>query len=390
MSELYASSEPGADAVYDNLPAVLAALFDSLTDEEPWSTFLDALSAASGATWATLILTPGAAERPGIILTPGADPSIGQDYAARLFAGDPFTGLPEGKVMHFRDFVSDDTLRHNAAYRAFLTETSSDEVIGVDIGEASGLELRLRLTRDVDQPPFDRDDHARLESLVPHLRIALRLFDRLAADKMEQQIYAGAIAQMAVGMIILDREGKVIRLNARASTLLSEGDGIHLSGDRVTFDVSAHARHLRDTVKAGDLAAPVTIRIERPSGRGDLLLVIGGANAPDYVMASGGPAFVLFLNDPVHPPEISADAVRETLGLTQAEAATATAIASGASLANAAKALGVSLNTVRAHLRAIFAKTGVKRQSQLVHLVHHSLPGLSRGSAAPPAADSDA
>lgn len=376
MSESVSPAANDADH-YADLGGVLAALFSSLLDDEPFASFLDRLSKAAGATWATLILTPRSADEPGMILTPGADPDIGRDYAKRLFAGDPFTGLPEGRVMHFRDVVSDEMLRRNSAYRAFLTQIRSDEVIGVDLTEADGLQLRLRLTRDAGIEAFGPVDAARLQDLVPHLRIALRLFDRLAAGEIEQRIYAGAITRMAVGIIILDRRGKVIRMNARAATLLGEKDGIRLHGDQVTPDNADIARELRNCLKAAALDPPTTWRIERPSGRGDLLLVVGSAQAPDYVTAGGGPAAVLFLNDPASSPEVSAEAVRDLLGLTHSEATIAAAIAGGASLTDAAQQLGVSPNTVRAHLRSIFAKTGVKRQSQLMHLVHHSLPGLS-------------
>jgi DNA-binding CsgD family transcriptional regulator len=87
---------------------------------------------------------------------------------------------------------------------------------------------------------------------------------------------------------------------------------------------------------------------------------------------------VLFLTDPGRTPGISAEAVRDLLGLTQGEAAVTARIAEGRSLVEVADGLGISPNTVRAHLRAIFIKTGVRRQSQLVQLVHHSLPGLGR------------
>ncbi|MFP5456378.1 MAG: helix-turn-helix transcriptional regulator [Alphaproteobacteria bacterium] len=362
---------------YDDMPGVLAALFASLLDEEPWAAFLDRLSKASGATWVTLILTPRAAEQPGMILTPNADPGVGADYSSRLFADDPFIGLPDGKVEHFRDFVSATMLDRKTAFREFVEHTS-DEILGVDIGEASRLELRLRLTRAADQPRFTIEDRRKLEKIVPHLRIALALFERLAAGETEQRIYAGAVAQMAVGLIILDRKGKVLRLNAPASTILAEQDGIALRNGALSFDDAALGRQLQDRLARGEDGAPMTIRIERPSGTGDLLLVAGQAPAPDFVSAGGGPALVLFLTDPTHGPRISAEAIRDLLGLTQGEAAVAAHLAEGLAPAEVAARLGISANTVRAHLRSIFGKTGVKRQSQLVQLVHQSLPSLSR------------
>jgi DNA-binding CsgD family transcriptional regulator len=377
------SSEPVdaatiGSAHYADADDVVVALFASLLDDAPWSAFLERLATAASAAWATLILTPRAGDQPGMILTPGADPGIGLDYTRRLFANDPFTGLPEGKVSHFREFVSAAALDRNVAYREFLSQTSSDEVLGLDIREAGGLELRLRLTRAADQPPFDPSDYQRLEQLVPHLRTALRLFDRLATGETERGIYAGAVAQMAVGVVILDWRGKVIRLNARASEILAECDGVALHNATIRIDDSELARQLHARIIHTDDAGLLTLRISRPSGHGDLLLIAGSANAPDYLVAGGGPATVLFLNDPVRSPRISANALRDLLGLTQSEAGIAANIASGLSLADVAVHHGISPNTVRAHLRAIFNKTGVKRQSQLVHLVHHSLPGLTR------------
>ncbi len=61
------------------------------------------------------------------------------------------------------------------------------------------------------------------------------------------------------------------------------------------------------------------------------------------------------------------DAVSQLFGLTPKEAELALRLARGRSLARRPRRTrSISLNTARAHLRAIFAKTGVDRQSRLV------------------------
>ncbi|SFR91168.1 helix-turn-helix transcriptional regulator [Sphingomonas jatrophae] len=362
---------PPPEPAYPDLPDVLAALFSSLLDAEPWAAFLDRLRTAANATYATLILGPRTGARPGLILTPGADPTVGAEYAQHLFASDPFIGLPDGEVAHFRDFVSEEALRRAPDFRAFM---SSLEVLGVDLHLAERVELRLRLTRTEREPPFERDDAIRLQRLVPHVRIALALFDRLAAVESEQLIYAGAVAQMAIGVVTLDRHGKALRVNPRAAAILAECDGIALRHGSIALDDGDLARQLGARLANGAAGDALTLRVPRRSGAGDLLLVVGKAPANDPV--GGGPAAVLFLTDPAHAPRITAAAVRERLGLTQSEAAVTAELAEGLAPAEVAARLGISLNTVRAHLRSIFAKTGVRRQSQLVQLVHHSLPGL--------------
>ncbi len=52
-------------------------------------------------------------------------------------------------------------------------------------------------------------------------------------------------------------------------------------------------------------------------------------------------------------------------------------LADGRSTEEVAQALGIRLNTVRVHLRAIFAKTGVDRQSALVRLLLNSVATLA-------------
>jgi len=366
-----------AELFDQDLPQLLAQLFASLLDDEPWSAFLDSLAEAVGANWVTLMLAPKEAGRPGLFLTPGGDFALGADYQSRLFAIDPFTGLPDGQVCHFRDFVPADVLAQNEAYHAFIKQIGTDETLGLDISGTARLQLRLRLTKAPGAEKFDAADAGRLQSIVPHMRVALAIFERLAAVETEQFIYASAAAQIAVGTVILDRGGNVLRINAPAAALLEKKDGIALRRNAVLLGSPGQQRQLQAFLAGPPDHNQITLRIARPSGAPDFLLVAGHVAGPNYIVAAGGPAVVLFITSPAAASHIPVDAVRERLGLTQAEAAVAAHLAEGLSLTDTAAQLGVSRNTVRAHLRAIFAKTGMQRQAQLVHLVHRSLIGLT-------------
>ena len=60
---------------------------------------------------------------------------------------------------------------------------------------------------------------------------------------------------------------------------------------------------------------------------------------------------------------------RRLFGLTKTEAKFASALASGLSLDEAAKTHAVTLATARSHMKNIFRKTGVCRQSQVAALL---------------------
>jgi DNA-binding CsgD family transcriptional regulator len=58
--------------------------------------------------------------------------------------------------------------------------------------------------------------------------------------------------------------------------------------------------------------------------------------------------------------------LRAVYDLTPAEARLAAALCAGQSLADHAESAGVSLNTVKYHLKSVFGKTGETRQPDLV------------------------
>jgi len=73
--------------------------------------------------------------------------------------------------------------------------------------------------------------------------------------------------------------------------------------------------------------------------------------------------------------------VARLFGFTPTEAGLAMLLANGLTLDEASEQLGVSRNTTRTHLRAVFAKTGVTRQTGLVRLILQSVAPLAGDSA---------
>lgn len=360
-------TEPGT-APFSNL---LTALYGGLLDAQPWDAFLHALADWLEATHATLILTAPGLSAPGAFVTPGADPRINQDYLDSFFATDPFQGLPEGEVTAFADFVRESDDPAVIAYREFLAEAGGDQVLGVDLRFPSGFEARCRVTRDASRPDFGPNERARFQSIVPHLRHAAALFERLQIAGAEHGVYQSAVEQLGVGTLLLDRHGQIVRANAVADQLLANGDGLCRTdkGIRLT---SADDQKLLDRLLAAP-PAPETLqrfKIERQHG-GDLAVMARSLTLPD--MMRGGAALALFLRVPGTAQQLDPEAMRDLFQLTRMEAQLAVALADGRSLVEAADALGIAHNTARAHLRAIFAKTGVRRQSQLVHLLRSGL-----------------
>ena len=80
-------------------------------------------------------------------------------------------------------------------------------------------------------------------------------------------------------------------------------------------------------------------------------------------------AVAIYLRDCDSVPEVESEFVRQIFDLTPAEAAVTRRLTAGLSLEDAAHSLEISRNTARAHLRSIFSKSGITRQTELVRLV---------------------
>ncbi|TWG49783.1 response regulator transcription factor [Aminobacter sp. J44] len=76
----------------------------------------------------------------------------------------------------------------------------------------------------------------------------------------------------------------------------------------------------------------------------------------------------------VRSPDLDLATLSKRFTLTNAEARVAIALTEGKTLAEIAKAFGVSRTTVAYHLRNIFQKTGVNRQTELVAVLMHGYP----------------
>jgi DNA-binding CsgD family transcriptional regulator len=82
-----------------------------------------------------------------------------------------------------------------------------------------------------------------------------------------------------------------------------------------------------------------------------------------------GARALLLLTDLQQAPAPDPDLLARAFDLTRAEARLAALVAAGAAPSQAAAALGVGRGTVRSQLKAVFAKTGTHRQSELAALL---------------------
>jgi DNA-binding CsgD family transcriptional regulator len=214
-----------------------------------------------------------------------------------------------------------------------------------------------------------------------HLGRALRIQGRLATLEQESSSAWAAIEDASFGIVVLTGDGRIWRCNREAERIMAEGGEIDGQGGKLVarrpIDNAALQRLIAGAVETahgrggdggvGDGGGSMALA-KRSSPRPYAVLV-APVSEQAALLSLSGPAVVVLLTDPDHAPETPAQLLRRVYGLTRKEAQLALALAGGASLSDAAEGLRIAEGTARRHLAAIFARTGIHRQAELVRLI---------------------
>lgn len=366
---------------------LLGALYEGPIESPPWHSLLEQLRTAVKAEHVTLILRPPSSDSSGIMINTGPTTTQAvQSYETHFYSMDPFVRLQEGDVVTAEELIGREWL-NSPVYLEYLKPLNIRHLLGADIYTRDGIECRLRITRSHDAQPFSAQDKSLIRFLLPHLKRSIQLHARLDSLECERQLFAGTVNRMLLGIISFDQNGVMIETNQEARRILAEKDGIWLSGTNLCVDNGQESRDLQRMIKLGlaggqndgseSSAVVEAMSITRPSGRAKLGVLIRAIPLGQYSESKQRPALALFLRDPEsNAAQPSQELVRRLFGLTRMEAALALLLTEGLTLDEAAEKLDVRRNTARTHLRSIFCKTGVTRQTMLVRLLLNSVLSL--------------
>lgn len=115
----------------------------------------------------------------------------------------------------------------------------------------------------------------------------------------------------------------------------------------------------------------IAIGITHPEAKAPLPLLVTSmhANLMTSDLDYGGAKVAVFLTDPNLQQPISIDALVSVYGLTPSEAQVSISLANGQSIGEIAKTTCHSIHTLRTHLKAVYRKTRVSSQKELIKLL---------------------
>lgn len=202
-------------------------------------------------------------------------------------------------------------------------------------------------------------------------------------------------ASPQVGVVLISAAGGVVSANAAGEAVVARRLGVLEAQGLRFFDPSNHEaltqarRRLCDTATGQVIVKFTQAEDEGPHfayvAPAETLPAALAASLPDPAALPGATAIIF---PAVETTDHLWASIRESFGLTPAETRLAARLKDGLTLKEAAEDLGVSINTVRNQLRAVFDKMGLNRQSDLVRALTQlgSLAGAFNLDAAGPRA----
>ncbi len=171
---------------------------------------------------------------------------------------------------------------------------------------------------------------------------------------------SGVLDLLREAVFVTARDLRLLGSNRAARRLLSEGDGLAASERSIVASTPAATSELRRGIERAARGEARRLSVPR-SGRAPLALLV-----EPHPQAPGDGAAVIFATDPERGRAPASATLASRYGLTPAECDVAQRLAAGADLERIAAELGITLCTVRGHLKHVFAKAGVHRQAELV------------------------
>ena len=376
----------------DDYDRIVGYIHDGALEPQQLSAALEELRLLFQANYVTLILRIPGVEDVGLMLVAGELEGRGTiKYFRYLQSDTPFVNMPVDRVFTVDDVMSASEWESSSYYRDYSRLHDVYHVMGADVSTSDAGVLRFRITRSHSQTAFCDADKQLCARMLPHLRRSLHVHNLFGRSESLGNLYADAVNRLSIATLVLDESGSVLQLNDVARELLSHADGLKLVGSRLEASYPSDNRELhkliKDALVSKDAAHPQEARealsIARPSGEVSLGVVVESIPGAEWAEGRGQPAVMVYIRDAVGKSRVDNRVARELFNFTPAETALALQLANGLSLEEAAENLGIMRNTARAHLRAIFSKTGVRRQAELVRIMLNSVVLLGRGDVTP-------
>lgn len=372
-----------------NYSRLLGDLYSGSEEEMPWRRFLTSLKTTLSLQDCFLFLRPPGHDDGGLMFSSGVIEAVtpnnpSNNYTEQFYATDPLVNIPPGQVVILSDLVSDTDLVSSDLYQLCMKPSNVHYTAGVDFEYDNKERFSIRLARRLNQGDFSSIERNFIALLAEHIQRAVCTAQKQMQLDGVQKMWVGSFSSRAIGVVMLDKMGAILRCNSLAEKFINEKDGLsklhhrlHLKNSELNLQFKTYIDEALEAQRQAKVVNINALSVPRSSGRSVYELVIKPVPIQPLMESRSSPHLNVFIFSQEGGVEVNMRLLMKLYRLTATEANVAVKLAQGSTLDEVVESMNISRNTARTHLRAIFLKTGTNQQSVLVSLVLNSLASQS-------------
>ena len=282
--------------------------------------------------------------------------------------------LADSRIVPMNALYTDVERKTSVAYNEAVPRAETRDSLNVRLDGPEGSRIVWVVADPVDGDGWTSERVGTITRLLPHVRQFVRVRQTLVRARALGASVVDLLDQVRVGVIQLDRRGRVTAVNDRARAWLRTGDGLwdedgRVRASRPEEDAAFQRLLARALPFYGGPGAGGSMVVSRSQTLSRLVLHVSPLHdAAGNVEPRHMGALVLAV-DPADRTGIDPARVGEALDLTRAESHIAVLLAQGKTIDDVAAETGRSRTTIKWHIRHIYAKLRVSRQMELAQLV---------------------
>ena len=367
----------------DAFERILASLYDAMLDETRWPATSALIDEACGLTGNGLMVAEGPKDDVrglfvGLYYRGQRREDLEREYLENYHSIDErvprFRQLPVSRLVHINDLYTAEELKTSPTYNELLRRAGMQDGLNVRLPGLDGSHIGWCLNDPVDSEGWGSSRIAMVQRLLPHIQQFVRVRQALVRAGARSTTVTALLDNPRIGVLELDRRGRILEGNDRARSILRHGDGLLDRNGMLRARAPAGQVRLERLVgdalpASGAAAVSGSMVLRRSSVVPPFVVHVKPVGGPQADHGAWHVAALVLIVEPGRPHRINPGLVATALELTPAETQVAVGLAEGNSVRDMADATGHTKAAIYWHLQQIYQKHSISRQADLVRLV---------------------
>ena len=367
----------------DAFERILASFYDAMLDDSHWPATSALIDEACGITGNALMIGEGPKDDiralwVGLYYRGQRDKDLEREYAEVYHPIDERVPrarkLADCRLVHNRDLYTAEELKSSPAYNEALHRGKHQNGLIVRLDGPDDSHIGWGLGDPVASEGWGSSEVAMVRRLLPHIRQFVCIRQALVRAEAWNTTVATLLDNPRIGILHLDRRGRIMAANDRARSILRLRDGLADRGGRLCAGAPGDQLRLERLVAdalptSGGVALSGSMLLRRSSLLPPLTVHVKPVGVSQLDYGARHVAALVLIVEPGRAHRVDPGLVAAALGLTPRESQVAVWLAEGKSVDEMALTTGHTKGAIYWHLKQIYQKHHISRQADLVRLV---------------------